>query len=147
MSDHLSRCSALGAAMAGKFTLKCRVLRQLRQSARQPRSHGMHRTFVGLSLLVAAPALAHDFWSNGERVDPVTKQLCCSESEHFQLSAAQVETLPDGFRVTGEFETGEGHVSLNELVPSARTMPSPDGRYHVNIIDGRVQCFFAPLTN
>ena len=96
-------------------------------------------------LAAAAPSFAHDFWSNGVVVDPVTKWICCSKSDHFVLTANEVHKIKDGFLVTGHFETPDGDFDIDQIIHPERIMPSPDGYFHVFIVDDEVRCFFAPL--
>jgi len=102
--------------------------------------------FVGLLWFSPGPLLAHDFWSNGQRVDPATKFLCCGNSDHFELNEDQVTFVEKGFRIQGVFVTDEGAVRLDQTVPANRAQPSPDGKYHINLVDGRIRCFFAPFS-
>jgi hypothetical protein len=106
----------------------------------------MLRLWVLLGCVAAvAPSFAHDFWSNRVVVDPVTKWLCCNKSDHFVLTANEVHKTEDGFLVTGHFQTPEGDFDINRIIHPERIMPSPDGYFHVFIIDYDVRCFFAPV--
>jgi hypothetical protein len=101
---------------------------------------------IALASPLIRSASAHDYWSDGTRVDPVTKWLCCSDSDHFLLDDSQVRKVEQGFRVSGRFDTKEGPVGIDELINWERVKPSPDGRFHAFIDgDGDIRCFFAPI--
>ena len=89
---------------------------------------------VATILVLATPASAHDFWSNGHRVDPITKNLCCSGSDTKELDPSMVGAVTGGFylRDTGEF------------IPFDRVQPSPDNAIWVSRWGGQSKCFFYP---
>ena len=69
--------------------------------------------------VVNLPARAHDYWSNGHRVDPITKNLCCSGADTKELDPKLVKAEQGGFRL----------MDTNEFIPSSvsnprRTTPS-----------------------
>lgn len=101
---------------------------------------------ASIFLLAPLPVVAHEFWGNGQRVDPITKHLCCGDADHFELVSEQIAYLPNGYRVRGHFVTREGLIGIDETIPSDHAQPSPDGKFHINLIDGRIRCFFAPLS-
>ena len=88
-------------------------------------------------LALAAPAAAHEKWWNGKEVDPATKRYCCGDNDIKHLTREQVKVTPEGFQLG---DTGE-------IVPHARTQPSPDGEFWVFRWGSPVQtqCFFAPV--
>jgi hypothetical protein len=66
-----------------------------------------------------APALAHDFWANGEPVPAWVKKSCCGPEDVHHLRPDQVHLLADGYHIDG----------LDVVVPEAKALPSPDGTY------------------
>ncbi len=72
-----------------------------------------------LILLLATPASAHDFWSNGEPVPPWVKSACCGPEDVHHLKPSAVHLMPDGYHIDG----------IDVVVPEARALPSPDGGY------------------
>jgi hypothetical protein len=93
------------------------------------------RALALLVLLAAVPAAAHDFWANGKEVDPVTKRVCCGQSDAKLLDQTEVHIVPGGYELD---DTGE-------VVPYDHAQPSVDGRYWVFRWGGGTQCFFAPF--
>ncbi|SDR58276.1 hypothetical protein SAMN05519103_06067 [Rhizobiales bacterium GAS113] len=89
---------------------------------------------VATILALAAPASAHDFWANGRRVDPVTKNLCCSGSDTKELDPSLVKLERGGFRLA----------DTNEFIPFERVQPSPDNAIWVSRWGGQSKCFFYP---
>ena len=90
--------------------------------------------FAACLAALARTARAHDFWSNGSRVDPLTKQLCCGQGDHIELTDDQVTRVPGGYEIMGDFVDGKS------------IQPSPDSRWHINRWGGRVRCTFGPLS-
>lgn len=88
---------------------------------------------------------AHDFWSNGEPVDPATKRWCCNQSDHYVVEDRQVRRVAQGFRVTGRFDTTDGPVGIDQIVAENHAIPSPDGQFHIFLNDGSIRCIFAPM--
>ena len=64
---------------------------------------------------------AHDFWINGSKVDPVTKNFCCGAGDCRALPKSMVKVERYGYRL----------LDTNELISFSRTQPSPDGEYWV----------------
>jgi hypothetical protein len=92
------------------------------------------------STILSAPALAHDFWANGEPVPPWVKAQCCGPRDVHHLRAGAVHIMADGYHIDG----------LNTVIPISRALPSPDGNYWafwnpVSEPDPAIFCFFAPL--
>lgn len=77
------------------------------------------RALLIAAALFASPAMAHDFWSNGEPVPEWIKRYCCSPNEVHHLRTAAVHILPDGYHVDG----------LKTIIPIKHALPSPDGTY------------------
>jgi hypothetical protein len=94
---------------------------------------------IGCSVAFACGAIraaqAHDFWANGEAVDPLTKRYCCGQNDAKRLAREDVRVTRSGYQLS---DTGE-------TVPFARTQPSPDGAFWVFRWGGQTQCFFAPV--
>ncbi len=93
------------------------------------------RAVALIFLLWSADAQAHDFWSNGRKVDPITKQLCCSGSDTTQLSIKMIEI---------EKDKGIKLLDTGELIPFDRVQPSPDDNIWVSRWGGSTKCFFYP---
>jgi hypothetical protein len=82
-------------------------------------------------------AHAHDYWSNGKRVDPVTKNLCCDGGDTKELDPHTVIEEQGGFRL---LDTGE-------FIPFDRVQPSPDNSIWASrwgFPRPSTQCFFYP---
>ena len=93
------------------------------------------RALALIVLLAATPAVAHDQWWNGKEVDPVTKRVCCGQSDAKHLERTEVHVVPGGYELD---DTGE-------IVAESRTQPSVDGEFWVFRWGGGTQCFFAPF--
>jgi hypothetical protein len=104
--------------------------------------------------LICAPAHAHDFWDNGEPVDPVTKAKCCGKSDCRSIQPSEAQETEGGWKVL------DAH-GVWRFLSTDRVQPSPDGNFHVcewGALDsysssaevstataGRIKCFFAPM--
>ena len=84
--------------------------------------------------VVNLPARAHDYWSNGHRVDPITKNLCCSGADTKELDPKLVKAEQGGFRL----------MDTNEFIPFERVQPSPDNAIWVSRWGCTSKCFFYP---
>ncbi|MFI5016255.1 MAG: hypothetical protein ACHQAY_28305 [Hyphomicrobiales bacterium] len=94
----------------------------------------MRKLAIAAIAALTGPASAHDFWSDGRRVDPLTKNLCCSGADTKELDPSLVKAEPGGFRLT----------DTNEFIPFARVQPSPDNAIWVSRWGGQSKCFFYP---
>jgi len=97
------------------------------------------KRLILLVALVASPALAHDFWSNGDPVPAWTKKWCCGDNDVHRLYPGAVHILADGYHVDG----------LATVLPFSKAIPSPDGQYWAFFRDeegpeAHVSCFYAP---
>lgn len=104
------------------------------------------------AFLSCAPAHAHDFWENGEPVDPVTKFKCCGKNDCRPLDPAEAQETDGGWHVLD----AQG---VWRFLTFDRVQPSPDGKFHVcewgqadssseevsTMTAGRIKCFFAPM--
>ena len=83
----------------------------------------MNRLITACAALALAyaqsPAVAHDFWANGEPVPPWVKAQCCGPKDVHHLRAGAVHIMPDGYHIDG----------LDVVVPINRALPSVDGDY------------------
>ena len=100
----------------------------------------MVRWLIPAIVLAAAPAAAHDFWSNGEPVPAWTKKWCCGPADVHRLAPGAVHIRQDGYHLDG----------LSTVTPFSKAMPSPDGQYWAFFRtedgpDAHVICFYAPL--
>ncbi|SDR10080.1 hypothetical protein SAMN05519103_00743 [Rhizobiales bacterium GAS113] len=96
------------------------------------------RAIVLLFMLYAGaqPVRAHDYWSDGKRVDPITKNLCCSGSDTKELDPAVVKPVAGGFLLT----------DTHEFIPADRVQPSPDSAIWASRWGGETRCFFYPFS-
>lgn len=93
-----------------------------------------------LAALCASPALAHDFWSDGEPVPEYVKADCCGKADAHHLQASAVHIKSDGYHIDG----------LPSVIPMSKALPSPDGQYWIffsnaGLPDPMIFCFFVPL--
>jgi hypothetical protein len=116
------------------------------------------KILIALSfMLIATPAFCHNFWGNGDEVDPTTKQKCCGENDCHSFIAPNEPTKVDGGYSVKD-ESG-----VERFVPDYMVQPSKDGYFWIcewgndtswdiengyqrNVPQGRIKCFFAPLT-
>ena len=109
----------------------------------------MKRALIAIALLAAMPAStsAHKVWANGDPVPEWIQRSCCGPADAHHLTVDQVHQVPGGYKVDG----------LDEIIPTAKALPSQDGDYWVfypaenQYYQGSkagftVFCFFAPLT-
>jgi len=92
------------------------------------------------AVLLGKPTLAHDHWSNGLPVPPWVKAQCCGPEDAHLIDPKAIHIQADGYHIDG----------LKTVVPIARALPSPDGKYWgfwspVGEPDPFIFCFFAPL--
>jgi len=87
-------------------------------------------------LLGGARVEAHDEWLSGQRVDPKTKELCCS--------GADTKVVDD------LVQSAAGGVSFTdrpgEVIPFIRIQPSPDGHWWRSTWGGQTRCVFGPMS-
>ena len=93
------------------------------------------------ALALAAPASAHDFWTNGEPVPPGVKALCCGPEDVHRLKPSAVHIMADGFHIDG----------IKTVVPISRALPSPDGQIWafwnpVGEPEPTIFCFYYPFS-
>jgi hypothetical protein len=89
---------------------------------------------IAIAAAITHKAHAHDVWEDGQKVDPVTKRLCCSVADCHTFPVSKVHILADGVRLE---DTGE-------VLPMSRVQPSPDGETWVCRWAKETQCFFMP---
>jgi hypothetical protein len=89
---------------------------------------------IAALMAFAVPAGAHDYWADGRRVDPMTKNLCCSGSDTTELDPSLVKAEKGGYLLT----------DTNEFIPFSRVQPSPDNAIWVSRWGGTSKCFFYP---
>lgn len=94
----------------------------------------MRTLLIAAVFALTAPAYAHDYWANGRRVDPVTKNLCCSGSDTKELDPSLVKQEKGGYRLA----------DTDEFIPFERVQPSPDSAIWVSRWGGQSKCFFYP---
>jgi hypothetical protein len=97
-------------------------------------------TTILLMCAIPAPADAHDFWSNGDKVPAWVKAECCGPQDVHHLRPGAVHIEQDGYHIDG----------IKTVVPIARALPSPDGDYWAfwnpaGEPEPAIFCFFAPL--
>jgi hypothetical protein len=81
-----------------------------------------------------SPAKAHDFWMDRQKVDPLTKHLCCGENDCKIVPSEIAHVTPNGYRLDDSGET----------IPWDHVQISPDGYMWRCRWGGETQCFFAP---
>jgi hypothetical protein len=101
-------------------------------------------------LWLASPALAHDQWSNGDRVPDWIKASCCGKADAHHLRPEQVHDYGDWYEVDGYHGNGG-------KIPHQVALPSQDGDYWIFYAEGGsgryggstgqsgVYCFFGIL--
>ena len=77
--------------------------------------------FASVLSLSSNVCFAHEFWLNGRKVDPVTKNFCCGADDCKVLSKDLVRVEQYGYRL----------LDTDEVVSFTRAQPSPDGEYWV----------------
>ena len=101
----------------------------------------MRAALAIIAALAATPALAHDFWSNGEPVPPWVKAFCCGPEDVHHLKASAVHIMADGYHIDG----------IKNVIPIDKALPSRDGdfwaffRERPGDDEPFIFCFFAPL--
>jgi hypothetical protein len=105
------------------------------------------------ALALASPAVAHDYWSNGDKVPDWIKSSCCGKADAHHLRPDQVHDYGDWYEI-------DGYTANGGKIPRVRAQPSQDGEYWVFYADypaqqgmmGRqaasqstVYCFFVPM--
>jgi len=115
---------------------------------------------------------AHDFWENGEPVDPATKIKCCGKNDCYtfyppkydETTGKLIYGWPEPERVDGGY-TMIDRSGKKRFIADKHVQPSPDGFFHAcewgstgyvpeGYRDedaegngaGIVKCFFAPMT-
>jgi len=108
---------------------------------------------------LCSPALAHDQWSNGDKVPAWVKASCCGAADAHHLRPEQVHDMGDWYEVDGYYANG-GKISHKIA------LPSQDGEYWIFYADypggkscspyagcsptmkasqSNVYCFFVPM--
>jgi hypothetical protein len=83
---------------------------------------------------------AHDVWTNGEKVDPITKFKCCGESDCHLIPVDGLQQVDGGWEI-------KLHAAVEpDFVSNDRVQPSPDGQFWACEWGGQVRCFFAPMS-
>jgi hypothetical protein len=101
---------------------------------------GFALCIVGLSVLIV-PAAGHDWWLNGEEVDPVLKLMCCGPND---------TKLVDGLvRLSADGKSIYFNDRPSEIILLSRVQPSPDGHWWRSIDNGDeekaiIRCVFGP---
>jgi hypothetical protein len=93
-----------------------------------------------LFALLAAPALAHDAWSDGSAVPPWVKSMCCGEADAHQLADGEAWQESDGWHFR----------AVDAVVPDTSVLPSQDEHVWAfwNLAYGRaapIYCLFIPM--
>jgi len=95
------------------------------------------RIFASLCLaaVLCVPAAAHDYWGNGQEIDPVTKFLCCGQSDCKEVDPASMHVEGDLYRFD----------DTDLTIPVSRAQPSPDGLVWRCIFAGEIRCLFISM--
>ena len=102
----------------------------------------IHLCLTAAFVVVIAPAVAHDLWSNGKPVPGWIKSACCGEADAHRLRPDQVRQNARGDYVV------QGY---HDPIAANFALPSADGDYWIfyrENLDGSrsaVFCFFVPL--
>lgn len=94
------------------------------------------RKLVFLLCLIGSPVAAHDYWQNGDKVDPKTKAMCCNGSDTKQFDLSLLKPVEGGFLL----------LDTKEFIPYERVQPSPDENVWVSRWGGQTKCFFYPMS-
>ena len=78
----------------------------------------MRALILAAAMACASPAMAHDFWSNGEEVPAWVKSVCCGKADAHHLKPSAVHIMTDGVHIDG----------LDVVIPISRILPSMDGQ-------------------
>jgi hypothetical protein len=99
--------------------------------------------------LSAQPASSHDFWKNGNAVDPVTKALCCGKDHCHVIPLARIHITSKGiiFNLKDAWEKAPGSPGWwpPDEPQAWRTTDialSPDGENYVCYYGGEIRCVF-----
>jgi hypothetical protein len=99
------------------------------------------RAIIACALsLFCSPAIAHEFWTNGEPVPGWIKRYCCANSEVHRIEPGHVHLRSDGYHIDG----------YPDAVPENRVYTSRDSYFWAffkirdNGEPGTIWCFFAP---
>lgn len=77
----------------------------------------------------------HDWMRVDSFRNPITGEHCCGENDCAVVPAADVEVVPDGWKI----------LSTGERIPEHETLRSKDGRFwRCHQPNGKRRCFFAP---
>jgi hypothetical protein len=119
-----------------------RILRSEEVSERKRKRKARVAACIGGLALCAAPALAHDHWFDGSRVDPVLKLQCCGDDDTKMVDEL-VRLSVDGHGVYFIDQPGA-------LISFSRVQPSPDGHWWRSIADDdetlTIRCVFGPYS-
>jgi hypothetical protein len=96
----------------------------------------LRMAFISALTFAGSAAVAHDFWDNGDPVDPVTKFKCCGENDCLSLAEDLVTRVEGGFLFR----------DTQEIITDDHVQPSPDGHFWRCVWGGQTRCFFAPFT-
>lgn len=104
---------------------------------------------LALVLLFAVRALAHDSWINDGRYRSPAGELCCGEGDCAVMDSGAVASKAYGYVIYGHgtiISKGvQARVFIDEIVPLAEALPSPDGAFwRCQRADKSRRCFFAP---
>lgn len=99
-----------------------------------------------VALALAGAARAHGIYTSWR--DPASGALCCNGEDCAPFPEERVKVLATGYLIAAPGRAPE-------LIPFARTIPSPDGRYHrctqewdapeQGLATGDTRCFAAPM--
>jgi hypothetical protein len=79
-------------------------------------------------LLLTTSAHAHDQWNNGKPIEDWIKKECCANEVPMIIDASRVHVVRGYDFVTGEYGiVGYKVDGFNNLIPTIRHHPSPDG--------------------
>ena len=98
------------------------------------------RSIFFAAMLAASPALAHDFWVNGEEVPAWVRSSCCGKADAHHIRASALHIMADGYHIDG----------ISTVIPMSRALPSQDGQVWgfwavPTVPNPIIYCLFVPL--
>lgn len=99
-------------------------------------------------------ANSHESWISRGGIRNTAGELCCGNNDCGQLIGGHVRLVPGGYQINADFliemvdpvggQSGTRVEHVEEFVPHAETLPSPDTKFWRCSWGGKRRCFFAP---
>lgn len=102
-------------------------------------------------LVITSSAAAHDSWINEGQYKNSAGMLCCGDNDCGLLDRDAVKEVSGGYAVHGFATINPGsensrRIRVDQTIPFAESIPSPDGEFWICIWGGARKCFFAGPT-